>query len=907
VRKYGRLVQYSKNSLELHHVRRDRFGHLPNWHNLAEETKQHILTLEEHQAKEHKEWEDWRAEHNPKHARPDAVTLPGDKSGLQQMVMFKGISYTGIYLLRKSRTGLTLTAAIDKNGKQVHRWKKSGHTYIYGDWSVSGSQTPTGGVKWTGRNKAGDKTFTASTLSEVKLHIEGLHGAKRPGIDVRPNGKVFIDGIDRGHQVTGFGKGKKKTIILVDKDANVLYQAKHKSSIVEWVKGNIQPEDTPTAVAITIPDHMQSMDDTTFIAAAKQYAKEHYSGKTVTNQDDGSTILIPWQGIKHAFSRYTSRAAATAALNLGEIIESAKKIETERDTRDRRNIHGVHIYQAMAIIGGEQTPIKIFAREHDDGKRYYDHYETEHPAGQSGELAKSQGSLQPCTGCLVLIDYKISQPVDTFKQVKPPGQNDEVPAHQRLYFDPNSPDYVGLIVQKSMQHIFLLRKSQIANRPGYILRNVTDSNGIITRRWFRADLPGIADPETPAAPTRGELAQEMRGVLVPTFDESASETNRMTARRTRQLWQYAMDGDIDAIASFSTSRTRANYSRVDDYKQALLAAANRRREIPPVHPTLGPAPEPTTIRAGNMLNSALLSAQAKINRLHEAAVSELPVAAILRIETTRSNGYTRAADDYRTQLLRHFGHNSDGTEIAAFTPEAAPPMPAAPVVAPEIARTPATPRRRTPPRPTVTAPPVNPVPGSANPLNLTETQLGFVPRPNMPISYYTGLHGYYENRNQEGAMHTYPTPEMKALARRYLAQSGDLQNRARAYQEGTWVPDTPEARAQRDAANAAARVQSEAAARVENERVRQFTAQLQDKLAASGFKARNIPGANITSWSGFDFLPDDMRKVAYVTGLDTAAAVKHAIGTMLADYGGRTTFRVELRSRQRIQGHFPRQ
>jgi len=161
-------------------------------------------------------------------------------------------------------------------------------------------------------------------------------------------------------------------------------------------------------VRITIPEHMRDMTDEEFRTAAKVYAREHYAGQTVKVESDQTEIQIPWQGIKHAFSRYTSRIAAAAAMKLGEVIAAGRNHRTEEDTRDRRNIHAVHIYETAANIGGKLVTIKIIAREHDDGTKYYDHYETEHPAGQSGELAKGQESHQPCTGRLLLMDFIVS-------------------------------------------------------------------------------------------------------------------------------------------------------------------------------------------------------------------------------------------------------------------------------------------------------------------------------------------------------------------------------------------------------------------------------------------------------------------------------------------------------------------
>lgn len=202
--------------------------------------------------------------------------------------------------------------------------------------------------------------------------------------------------------------------------------------------------------------------------------------------------------------------------------------------------------------------------------------------------------------------------------------------------------------------IRLIKSTAIANHPGYVLRTIIDQEGHSTRRWFRS---GSAEAIRLGHATAGgfspqeAMADAMTRVPVPYFNDT-SESNRMTARRAATLRQHAINGDFDAISNFSTSRTRANYAAVADYRGDLLAAANSVRDITPSDQTLAAAPAPAPLQAANMQNSALISAQNKINRLAEAAQADDPIAAILAIQTTRSNGYTRAADDYRTLLLR---------------------------------------------------------------------------------------------------------------------------------------------------------------------------------------------------------------------------------------------------------------
>ena len=95
VRSYGRKVLGSRDSYDLHTIRRVRFGHLPHWNKLDEKTRQAILTFEDEKAKQHKEFEDWKGKIYGK--KQDSVKV--DRSGWEQQLMFK----SGLWLLRKSK------------------------------------------------------------------------------------------------------------------------------------------------------------------------------------------------------------------------------------------------------------------------------------------------------------------------------------------------------------------------------------------------------------------------------------------------------------------------------------------------------------------------------------------------------------------------------------------------------------------------------------------------------------------------------------------------------------------------------------------------------------------------------------------------------------------------------------
>jgi hypothetical protein len=65
-------------------------------------------------------------------------------------------------------------------------------------------------------------------------------------------------------------------------------------------------------------------------------------------------------------------------------------------------------------------------------------------------------------------------------------------------------------------------------------------------------------------------------------------------------------------------------------------------------------PAPPALTGANAANTALVSAQRKLVKLHEAAQGADPVLALIAIKTSRGNKYLNTCDDYRAALLAHF-------------------------------------------------------------------------------------------------------------------------------------------------------------------------------------------------------------------------------------------------------------
>lgn len=365
-------------------------------------------------------------------------------------------------------------------------------------------------------------------------------------------------------------------------------------------------------------------------------------------------------------------------------------------------------------------------------------------------------------------------------------------------------------------------------------------------------------PEVSIEPMREALA----AVPVPSgiANLSSSTTNQGVRRRIGQLLVLAQAGDIDGITNFSTSRTRANYALVDDYRTALLAAAHQSREVTEPAPVTAEIPPPPTITGANEANTALRAARRKVEALYQAAQSADPVAAILAIPTSRGNGYMNKADDYKSALLTHFGHSHDGPTGEVVTP------PQATVAA-------------------ATVPDADPIMDTQiayNPDGKTVDQLGFVPRPNVPLTWTVKVNGI---KHPEHGLIAYPDSRMQELARRYLEQPGVKQTQARHLQDdGPALPMHPQfaeilGREKQQAAKRQARAEEKRRAAMVRQRA--AAAAVVDALASLPdlHKPKAVVGANIHSWEGH------VKEAAAYFGV-SEDVVKDLMGRLVVDYGG---------------------
>lgn len=143
-------------------------------------------------------------------------------------------------------------------------------------------------------------------------------------------------------------------------------------------------------VATAKPDVLSGETVGEVLASARKYAIQQFAGKTVVNKSDQSSIIIAKSGIEHALSRRAGIVNAMVVTDLENMLRGAQWLRTTPDKSGRKEIKAAHFYGCKVEIGGRIVEIGIVVREHEDGRRYYDHFElkTKSPAktGDSGAV-----------------------------------------------------------------------------------------------------------------------------------------------------------------------------------------------------------------------------------------------------------------------------------------------------------------------------------------------------------------------------------------------------------------------------------------------------------------------------------------------------------------------------------------
>ncbi len=111
--------------------------------------------------------------------------------------------------------------------------------------------------------------------------------------------------------------------------------------------------------------------------AAEAIAQSRYAGKPpvqVIVDKTGETIFVAWAGIKHSLRDGTpSWEESLPALHIEEILKGSEKMSVEPDRLGRKDPFAIHRYRAQVAIDGGDYDVVMVVREHQDGKRFYDH------------------------------------------------------------------------------------------------------------------------------------------------------------------------------------------------------------------------------------------------------------------------------------------------------------------------------------------------------------------------------------------------------------------------------------------------------------------------------------------------------------------------------------------------------
>jgi hypothetical protein len=432
--------------------------------------------------------------------------------------------------------------------------------------------------------------------------------------------------------------------------------------------------------------------------------------------------------------------------------------------------------------------------------------------------------------------------------------------------------------------------------------------------------------------------------VISRWSETHPSARRIRSR-LNTLRVLALADDIDTIRTLTTSRSNNYERTLDDYRVAVIAAFDARASAQQAAAANRPAPVAPTITGSNMSNSALVSAQRHVQRLQQIVQDHPdPVERLRNYQIgngSRTNGYLRQAQSYHAALVAHYSQGGEPRAAAA----AAPPVQAlddalrataaegrraslareaqgstqdpalfrpdgsprwtrsgrsqndfrdsnrAAVAAnraalrAEAARQEGIARTRMAngqaPKPAMTNAQVAVSDLAANPRGLSKEQLGFIPRPNLPLGGTVQRNGFVYN----GEVRPYVNANQERLANAYLSQSSSLQRRAREYQAGTWAPPVPLTAAQQ-AAQAKARQAQE---RQAQENIRRFAADEERRRAAipPSFRSAATSGANITS-AELRASSTSLKGSAFQSKENFTKFAK----TLVSDYGGGVRFSV---------------
>jgi hypothetical protein len=312
------------------------------------------------------------------------------------------------------------------------------------------------------------------------------------------------------------------------------------------------------------------------------------------------------------------------------------------------------------------------------------------------ELAKEARKLEPYPGEVGLARSPFTYDPDFLKRLRP----DQVPRFYGVMTDGRELPLVevelgDLIATQDRVDPVKVENKRTAGRTGVVVSigngelYIVDGHHDLSAAWLNGvDRMGVHFKDL------GERSMALKGVLgrllkgfspsqprdadgrwvrvggggkVPDLDTSGwGPDGRAAANRASSLRAAATRGDLESVQRLSrptiTPNRPSRYSlQVNDFGDRLAAALERATgrggNTPPPMPSEIPR-RPDLSNWGPQADST----RRRINAIHDAASNPdraAALAAVQAMQTSRSNTYARAADDYRTSVLRALGHAGD--------------------------------------------------------------------------------------------------------------------------------------------------------------------------------------------------------------------------------------------------------
>jgi hypothetical protein len=109
--------------------------------------------------------------------------------------------------------------------------------------------------------------------------------------------------------------------------------------------------------------------------AAREYARQHFKGRTYNNPSLDADVGVSMRGIKKALSHAADPEQAKSMAGLDQMIEQGQHVESagSRTPAEQHDVVAYHYLEAPITIGDRTHVARVVVKELKDGHLYYDH------------------------------------------------------------------------------------------------------------------------------------------------------------------------------------------------------------------------------------------------------------------------------------------------------------------------------------------------------------------------------------------------------------------------------------------------------------------------------------------------------------------------------------------------------